>query len=237
MNTTQLHQTQLSILHALRYADSKRFSELMAPTGHTSDTFKFHLRRLIDAGYVEKMVEGSYHLTSQGKEYANNLNEVARTTEKQPKISALAIVTRVDTDGQTRYLIQQRARQPFYGYWSEIHGRVEWGESFEETARRQLKRQTGLDAVFTVYGFRRVRDHNAIGGELLEDKLFVVLRATSVAGELTNDYAGGINHCLTANEVKAQEKIFASTRAIIESIEAGSNEFMMHDFTYLPEDY
>jgi ADP-ribose pyrophosphatase YjhB (NUDIX family)/predicted transcriptional regulator len=237
MDTPQLHKTQLSVLHALRYAESKRFSELMSPTGHTSDTFKFHLRKLIKSGYIEKTAEGSYCLTLRGKEYANNLNEDARTTEKQPKVSALAIVTKIDNNGQTQYLVQQRLRQPFYGYWSEIHGRVAWGEPFEETARRQLKRQTGLDAVFTVQGFRRVRDHDAETSGLLEDKLFVVLRAINVTGELTNEYAGGTNAWLTAEELYAQEKVFTSTRAIIESIEAGNNTFAAHDFTYQSEEY
>lgn len=237
MDALQLHKTQLSILHTLRYAKSKRFSELMKPTGHTSDTFKFHLRKLIKAGYVIKTPEGHYQLTAQGKEYANSLNEAARTTEKQPKVSALAIVTRTTRAGTTQYLLQQRLRQPFYGYWSEIHGRVAWGEPFEETARRQLKRQAGLNATFTVQDFRRVRDYDKASGELLEDKLFVILKAVQAEGTLTNNYAGGTNAWLTAEELDNKQQVFASTRDIIKNLEAGNHEFVMQDLAYTPEDY
>jgi DNA-binding HxlR family transcriptional regulator len=226
----------MSILHALRYSEAERFSDLMRPTGHTSDTFKFHLRKLVKLGYVIKTEDASYRLTPRGKEYANNLNERLRSTEKQPKLSVSAIVTTKNASGQTLYLMQQRWRNPFYGYWNEIHGRVEWGESFEETARRQLKRQTGLGAAFSTRGFHRVRNYDADGGGLLEDKLFVVMQAGDVAGVLQNDYSGGTNVWLTLEELYVLEKIFPSTLAIIEGLEDG-NFYAAQDLDYSPGDY
>ena len=55
MSAPQLHKTQASILHSLRYAESERFNSLMHPTDQTSDTFKFHLRKLVKLGYVAKL--------------------------------------------------------------------------------------------------------------------------------------------------------------------------------------
>jgi len=236
MSEPRLHKTQMSILHMLRYTESERFSALMHPTGHTSDTFKFHLRKLVQLGYVAKTENGEYQLTAQGKEYANNLNETVRATEKQPKLSALCVVSRTSSDGRVRYLLQKRARQPFYGYWSEIHGRVMWGELFEETAQRQLKRQTGLDATFTVCGFRRVRDYDVEGRELLEDKLFVILRASKVTGEPSHNYDGGTNAWLSLDELRAQEKLFPSTLAIIDELESGTL-YTAQEFKHEPKDY
>lgn len=226
----------MSILHALRYAETERFSDLMRPTGQTSDTFKFHLRKLVSLGYVAKADDGSYQLTARGKEYANNLNEQQRMAEKQPKVSVLVVVANTDSDGQVRYLLQKRARKPFYGYWCEIHGRVQWGESFEATAKRQLKRQAGLDAEFKVVAFRRVRDLGAENEQLLEDKLFVIMRAVNMSGSLTNDYAGGTNAWLTIDELRTQMKVFASTLAIIKESEL-SHFYTAQDLYYSLEDY
>lgn len=236
MDNTRLHRTQASILHSLRYAKAERFNALMRPTNHTSDTFKFHLRKLVKLGYVAKLDNGAYQLTVLGKEYANSLNEKQRAVEKQPKISILMVIADKNDVGEAVYLLQKRLRNPFYGYWSEIHGRAEWGESFETTAQRQLKRQTGLEAEVMVHSFRRVRDHAANDERLLEDKLFVILKATKVSGELTNDYDGGTNAWLTLEELGQQDKVFATTLALIDNID--NDEFYTaQDLTYQPEDY
>jgi ADP-ribose pyrophosphatase YjhB (NUDIX family) len=146
------------------------------------------------------------------------------------------VITDKNDAGETVYLLQKRLRNPYYGYWSEVHGRAEWGESFEATAQRQLKRQAGLDAEFIVHGFRRVRDYDANDESLLEDKLFVVLKATKVSGELTNAYDGGTNSWLTLDELHQQEKVFATTLAIIEGLDNGEF-YTAQSLTYQPEDY
>lgn len=236
MSAPQLHRTQASILHSLRYAESERFNALMHPTDQTSDTFKFHLRKLVKLGYVAKQENGMYQLTAVGKEYANNINESHRSIEKQPKISVLVVAEKITTDGKKLYLVQKRSRNPYYGYWSEIHGRAEWGDPFEVTAQCQLKRQTGLDASFTVAGFRRVRDYSETKEQLLEDKLFVVVKATDVTGELTNIYAGGMNAWMTLKELRAQEKVFATTVSIVGELASGTL-YTAQDLIYKKEDY
>jgi DNA-binding HxlR family transcriptional regulator len=41
-----MHRFEVSILRTLRWSDTARFSDLMRPTGLSSDVFKFHLRKL-----------------------------------------------------------------------------------------------------------------------------------------------------------------------------------------------
>ena len=236
MNDFQLHKTQASILHSLRYTKAERFSALMHPTNHTSDTFKFHIRKLVKLGYVTKLENGGYQLTASGKEFANNLNEEQRRAEKQPKVSILMVLTENNAKGETIFLLQKRSRNPFYGYWNEIHGRAKWGESFEATAKRQLKRQTGLDAEFKTHSFRHVRDYDTNSEKLLEDKLFVILRATKVFGEMTNDYDGGKNAWLTLDELRQQDKVFGTTLTILENLD-NSEFYYAQDLSYQPEDY
>lgn len=208
----------------------------MHPTGHTSDTFKFHLRKLVKLGYVAKQDDGAYALTPRGKEYANGLNTQLRTTQKQPKLSVLIVATKKTGRDEAQYLVQKRQRNPFFGYWGEIHGRAEWGETFEETASRQLKRQAGLDATFTVKGFRRIRDYDGVSNEMLEDKVFVIVEAANINGVLSNRYDGGENAWMTIDELKAQDKVFASTLSVIQS-HGDTDFYQAQDLVYNPGDY
>ncbi|HSW37129.1 MAG TPA: NUDIX domain-containing protein [Candidatus Saccharimonadales bacterium] len=233
---TQLQPTQVSILHSLRYSQAERFSSLMRPTGYTSDNFKFHLRKLTKLGYIEKLNNGMYQLTPAGKEFANNLDEPKRVVQKQPKVSVLMVIAKKNANNETVYLVQNRLRNPYFGFWSEIHGRAEWGEPFEATAKRQLKRQTSLEAKFKIHGFRRVRDYDEISNELLEDKLFVILKATDISGELSNTYSGGTNAWMTLKDLRAEDKVFASTLANIQDLENG-NFYKEQDIFYPPGDY
>lgn len=86
-----LHKAEVSILKSLRRMEHARFSELMRPTGLTSDNFKFYLRDLVRLGWIEKDGDGLYVLTVAGKELANNLDETRQTVQKQPKLSVLII--------------------------------------------------------------------------------------------------------------------------------------------------
>ena len=218
MKKQQLHKTQISILHSLRYAKSERFSDLMRPTEHTSDTFKFHLQKLIKLGYVAKTSQNTYELTPSGKEFANSLNEPERVIQKQPKISIMIVAARINANGETEYLLQQRTRNPHFGFMTEIHGRAKWGEPFEVTAAYQLKRQTNLEASFAVHSFRRIRDYDTQTDDMLEDKLFVIMKATNMTGELINSYAGGTNIWMTLDQLRRYDKYFQSTIAIIASL-------------------
>jgi DNA-binding HxlR family transcriptional regulator len=236
MSMEPLHKTQVSILHSLRYSPSARFNELMRPTAHTSDTFKFHLRKLMKLDYVHKTTAGDYQLTPKGKEFANNLDEQQRAEQKQPKLSVLIVASRQTVTDQTQYLLQKRARQPFLGYWNEITGPVRWGWTFEEAAQKVFTRQTGMQADFAVHGMRRIRDYSAELGTLLEDKLFVIAEATNITGELSNDYAGGTNAWLTLDELQREPKYFASTPQIIESCRRG-DLYTAQDLHYRAEEY
>jgi len=186
----------------------------MHPTGMQSDTFKFHIRKLLHLGYVQKLPSGEYALTPAGKEYANDLDDARRTIQKQPKLSLTIVVSRTNEDGTVEYLMQQRRRNPFYGYWGCISGPARWGEDFSVTAAEELHKQTGLSADCTVSSFMRQTDVEAEG--ILEDKLFVVLKATVTSGTLSNVWRGGHNQWMTMQEVLQQEHRFAQTTDLIQ---------------------
>jgi len=124
------------------------FATLQKQTALTSDHFNFHIKKLVETGLVEKD-SAQYRLTRRGKEYANRMDTDENEIEKQPKVSVALIVER-HTDGKREFLAQQRLKQPYYGFWGRLGGKVRWGESFEEAAKRELKEETNPDGDFNL---------------------------------------------------------------------------------------
>lgn len=215
-----IHQVQVSVLRLLRRNHSARFSTLMQPTGLTSDDFKFHVRSLMRKKLVDKTAAGDYVLTIAGKEFANNLDEPARRTQKQPKLSVIVVAARTNAADQTEYVMQQRLRQPYMQYWGCISGPVRWGESFEDAASRELGKQTGLTATMHVVSFLRSRDYEDRAGLLLEDKLFTVVHATLDGADdtLCNEWQAGLNRWMSVEELKRQARYFSASVSAIELV-------------------
>lgn len=213
-----IHETQVLIMRHLLFSPSAGFAELQKQTGLTSDHFSFHIKKLLETGYVEKKAD-KYHLTQQGKEYANRLDTDENEIERQPKVSVVLVVER-QTGDRREFLCQQRLKQPYYGFWGRLGGKVRWGESFEEAAQRELKEETDLEAKFTYKMLFRKRDYKKQSGELLEDKVFIIMYATDAIGELMTDFEGGHNEWLTQEEFIAKEKTFESARQFVELLDS-----------------
>jgi ADP-ribose pyrophosphatase YjhB (NUDIX family) len=236
MKDWQLHPAQIATLDVLRHTESARFRDLLRSAGMDSDVFKFHVRKLVSQGLAEKQLDGSYQLTPLGKEFANNLDEAAQTTQKQPKVSVLLLVRQPGGADEPRYLFQRRRRHPYYDFWGSIGGPVGWGETVEATAARELTKQTELTAVFEVRCALRKRDYGAESQQLLEDKLFMILEAANVQGELGTTWQHGENAWLTAEEFTGQPKRFDSSVNMIEWVRAGKT-FVSEEAYYAAEDY
>jgi ADP-ribose pyrophosphatase YjhB (NUDIX family) len=207
----------------------------MRPTGLVSDTFKFHLRKLINLGYVEKRPSGDYHLTAKGKEFANNLDDTKLSVQKQPKLSVLLVIKKQSDDGNELFLVQKRLRRPFLGFWGCISGPVQWGEEAEETAERELRKQTGLSGSFEVCSFYRKRDYETGSDILLEDKLFFVVAVSDVKDELSNAWSGGHNEWMTIDELSQRKDRFDSSLDAIRIVQTGSTYISQKAYYNLTE--
>lgn len=221
MTDGRLHVVQAGVLDILRHTESARFGELRRPSGLPSDSFKHHLRALLQNELISKRPDGAYSLTPKGKEFANNLDARLRAPQKQPKLTLRVCLSRTGKDGSLEYLFQKRRRNPFWGYWDTIGGPVQWGESIESAASRELLKQTGLTAELQVKAFYRVRDYTEATGELLEDKLFAILGTSEYSGELTNAWAGGFNQWMTMEALIASGKYFESTPKMLAQLQSG----------------
>lgn len=204
-----IHEAQISILRELLFQPEAGYTELQKPTGLASDHFNFHIKRLMDLGLVERSKRGRYHLSSKGKEYANKLDTDNNTIERQPKVAVLLATTMV-VDGQTLYLFQERLKQPYFGYWGFPGGKIRWGETVLEAAARELLEETGLQAKHKFMGIYHEHTYQEETGEMLEDKIFFVVKCFALQGMLIEQFEGGRNAWMLREEVEVLDKKFAS---------------------------
>ena len=229
-----VHEAQSLILRHLLFVPKARFSELQKSTQLTSDHFTFHIKKLLTSRMVEK-IDDAYRLSPKGKEYANRMDTDDIEIERQPKVSVALVVER-HHNGERQFLAQQRLKQPYYGFWGRMGGKVRWGESLEEAAARELKEESGLDATFTYKMLFHKRDYKKSDGSLLEDKLFAIMYTNQTEGNLVEQFEGGINRWMTQEEFMAQEKTFESARDFINLLDNGVT-YHAQEYTYDESEY
>ncbi|MDR0591574.1 MAG: NUDIX domain-containing protein [Candidatus Nomurabacteria bacterium] len=230
----KIHEAQTTILRELLFLPEANFAVLQRSTGLESDHAKFHIKRLVELEYLEK--NGSvYSLSIKGKEYANKLDTDTNTIERQPKSTTIMIVKNPRTG---KFLIQQRLKNPYFGFWTFYSGKIRWGETIPETAVRETEEETGLITEPENWQWRGVYHEivrHAATGEIVEDKLFYVMYTDKYSGKLMTDFEGGRNAWMTLDEVRQDPKHFhsfeiearAATKNIglVERVDEYSEEF------------
>jgi 8-oxo-dGTP pyrophosphatase MutT (NUDIX family) len=218
---TNLHPAQIHILRELLFRPSARFSQLNV-TGLTTDHFTFHLNRLLELDLVVKNGH-DYTLTPQGKEYANRLDTDSLKLERQAKTSTLIVCTR-QQGIHRQYLISQRLKQPYYGFYGWIGGKKKWGESILESAARELQEETGTTATLRLVGIKHKRDY--LNNNVQEDKFFFVIHATNLQGQVISDYPGGRSLWLTRPEILALPNLFDDLERSMDMIDSTNLQFV-----------
>lgn len=221
----ELHNIQASILKVLLFNPDARFTDMNA-VGITTDHFNFHVKRLLELGLVQKKDNGMYGLTHEGKEYANRLDVDSGEIkiERQAKVSVGIACERI-VDGKKEYLIQQRLKEPFFGFHGFLTGKVKWGETIEETAKRELEEETGLEADLTLFRIKHRMDY-ADDGTTLEDKVFFEFRGKNVRGTLKESIEGGKNIWMTKEDALALPDLFFGMEDYLRAPVEGSLTFV-----------
>lgn len=225
-----IHGAQVLILRELLFQREAGFAKLQKPTGLSSDNFTFHIKRLVELGYVECVKTGVYALTPKGKEYANKLDTERNTIERQPKVAVILAIEKQEK-GETLYLFQQRLKHPYFGFWGFPTGKISWGETIIETAERELMEETGLTAELTHAGIYHEKVFQAETGEQLEDKIFHVVHCVNPKGTLQVEFEGGKNEWMTRDIAKSQDKIFDSFDIEIDIVKSDEH-IIERDVTY-----
>lgn len=229
------HPAQVAILRHLLFTPEAGFAELQKATGLSSDHFNFHIKKLIEEAYIVKTAK-AYALTHKGKEYANRMDTDENEIEKQPKISVAITLERRGAKGEREFLFQQRKKNPYFDFWGRVGGKIRWGESIIEAAKRELKEETGLEADLEYRLLYHKRDFNKKTGDLLEDKVFLCVYASECRGELMEEFEGGVNRWMTVEEFHRQPKYFESVDEFMALMDRGET-FAEREFYYDEADY
>lgn len=208
----KVHPAQAKILLKLLFTKEATFTKLLKGTGLTSDHFSFHINKLTELTLVKKSIN-QYQLTPKGKEFVNRFDTQKKVLERQAKIGVLVVCIRKNGE-TTEYLMQRRLKQPYYGFYGFVSGKISWGETAFETAARELKEETGLTANLMFAGVEHKTDYSQ-DNEILEDKFFFIFKGTDPVGKLIRKFKGGKNIWMTYEQILNLDTLFKDVRKII----------------------
>lgn len=171
------------ILKKLMYRPQLKFSQMQID-GMTSKHFTYYLKKLKNEKFIEKRSE-FYYLTDRGKEFVGRLDEITLSIEKQPKVT-VALTVLKEENNKRYILLNKRKKHPYYGKVGGFTGKVRFGESYEDCARRELIEETGLTGDFEFRGIIRKIAHkeNEEPKVIVQDQLMVLFLITNPMGEL-----------------------------------------------------
>lgn len=230
----EIHQVQAQILKVLLFKPQAKFAELNV-TKLTTDHFTFHVKQLVEAGMIIKGAKGLYQLTAKGKEFANRFDTEKVALERQAKTAVLIVAVK-EINNVTKFISQQRLKQPFYGYRGFVGGKIRWGETVLETAERELKEETNLTGKLKFAGIEHKMDYSKTG-EILEDKYFYIVKATNTKGKFIKEIEGGKNFWLSEKEILTKEKVFEDILKILKGVKTGKFFFLEKKYNYSAKQY
>lgn len=227
----KIHEYQISILRELLFKPNARFRDLKK-VDIENDHFSKHIKHLLAENLIVK-INGRYSLSDSGKEFANRMDTDSLKLEKQAKLAiALHAVRKVN--GKTEYLVHQRLKEPFYGWYGSHSGKIRWGENPMECAKREFLEETGLTGEFSLKGIVHYH-HIHKDGRFLEDKYFWVFKITETKGNLIADVPEGKNIWMTEKEYRKLKNVFGTFDEMIEVID--SEKLVYIDRTKVVDSY
>jgi ADP-ribose pyrophosphatase YjhB (NUDIX family) len=177
----KIHYYQKELIKKLTMNEKPlRFNQLLLE-GLESEHMNYHLKVLNDLKLVEKE-NGKYKLTNKGKDYSNLLDDNIEKEEKQPKTSVILTIVR-DNNGEQEQLLCKRLRHPYYGKVGRLTGKVRFGETIVDAARRELYEETGLTAEeISLSGiYRKIRKDD---DTTVQDVFFYIMKVEKLKGNL-----------------------------------------------------
>lgn len=188
-----MDETRQGIIRDLMHTSGMGFNELWNKRGDSS-RFAYHLRVVEEDGLVCKQ-DGKYFLTHVGKKQAAYLEGESGKRSEAP----LVIVVIVVRDGD-RYLMCERTKEPFYGYWGFHGGKLKKDQYILECAAAELKEEAGLECDLELKGLFSSKTYN--NGELSYNHQIFMVRGENPRGELLSETREGRNRWVHKSEIK-----------------------------------
>jgi predicted transcriptional regulator len=220
------HPIQISILNYLTYHPQARFSDLNT-TKITTDHFNFHVKSLLNDSLIEKNTDGKYSLTQNGKQLIVSLEK--ESMFQQYKIVTV-IICESKINGTTKYLLEKRQKEPFFGIYDFLAGKVHWSETTTAAARRMLKAKTGIvtNVTFQKIQHKIDKDENNI---ILEN-IFMYVYSAIISNKNFAEVNGQNLYWMSKDEIKKLEPRFPDMINLLSKTKNKYSEqsFLIHNY-------
>jgi ADP-ribose pyrophosphatase YjhB (NUDIX family) len=134
-----MHHIQKSIILSLARTSPLRFSQLQPPR-IPNNNFSYHLKKLLDCGYVESTSSGYVATRKALKLVAFGVNNKVVSM-----IGTLSMIYVVNQEGEV--LLVSRYNKPFQGWYGLPSGMMHLGETLDGAASRELFEKTTIRTV------------------------------------------------------------------------------------------
>jgi 8-oxo-dGTP diphosphatase len=172
------HEIRRKLLLKLIHAPRLGFNELWNKEGE-SNLVAYHLRKMEEDGLVAKYPDG-YGLTEQGKKESAFIEG---DTGGKAELPTPTVVVFVLDEAKGLMLAQERLKEPFFGTWGVVSGKINFGWNPIECAIRDLKEETDLiahNAELRAIEFMKTYDN----GKLMHHHLMYLVVVTEFSGTL-----------------------------------------------------
>jgi 8-oxo-dGTP diphosphatase len=192
------HPIQRNILLKLIHTPEASFTELQGDE-KDSNKFAYHLSALEKNSIILKK-DNKYKLSQEGKRLSSFIEGDTGTKAAFPTFAGVLIIK----DGN-RILAQKRLKEPFYGYWGLISGKINFGFNVEECAKRDLTEETGLTAEHgRLIGINQAKTFE--DGKMIHHHIMFFIKLSGLAGELKEQTHKGVNRWMTLDEFMKKER-------------------------------
>jgi ADP-ribose pyrophosphatase YjhB (NUDIX family) len=179
------HPMQRDIVLKLIHKPSATFTELLGDE-RDSNKFAYHLGKLDALGLILKK-DGKYTLSDEGKKLSSFIEGDTGKKAAFPTFNHVLIVK-----NGSKVLVQRRLKEPFYGYWGFISGKINYGLNVEECALRDIEEETGLVASHAqLIGMNQTKTYE--DGKLLHHHIMFYVRLSDLTGTLRSKTHKGEN--------------------------------------------
>lgn len=193
------HEIQKAIVLKLIHTPRANYNQLWDKKIE-SNLFAYHLKKLEDEGIVQKFEDG-YGLTREGKKLSAFIEGDTGGKAALPTPTVILLVRKGE-----KILCQERLKEPFFGYWSWVSGKINFGWNPEECALRDLKEEAGLDAQHaTIRAIEHVKTYDE-NNTLLHHHLIWVYEITEFTGELIEKTHKARNMFLTIDQYREKKR-------------------------------
>jgi len=185
-----------SILQRLIFNPKLSFSQLWDRSVE-SNKFTYHLKTMLKNGLIIKKRD-KYSLTKKGIDFVTYVDSIKVEVTKQPLVVVFCLVRK-----GSKILVHRRLKEPFYGYCGTPGGKVSFGDTIIEAARKELREETDLEANNgRLISVRSMRTYDKKTKELIHHHIGFTFEFTDFGGELINRTKVGENFWCDRSKLK-----------------------------------